>query len=89
MRCASGLSGTALWGSCFSREVGGEGNAAAGRGASRLARLFAYFEGEILDWASTLHRDILMRTALLSEVSPRLAIARSYYPSAPDVLRSL
>jgi ATP/maltotriose-dependent transcriptional regulator MalT/DNA-binding SARP family transcriptional activator len=58
-------------------------------GLATREELFAYFAGEIFEGASAAHRDILICTALLPEVSPRSAIALSDDPSAADMLEQL
>lgn len=51
--------------------------------------VFDYFAGEILDRASETHRSIMLRTALLPEVSRDTAIALTGQIEAPDVLEDL
>lgn len=51
--------------------------------------VFDYFAGEILDRASEAHRAIMLRTALLPEVSRDTAIALTGQLDAPDVLEDL
>ena len=51
--------------------------------------LFAYFAGEIFDRLPSSERDLLMRTALLPEVTPDLAAALCGNAAAPALLERL
>jgi LuxR family transcriptional regulator, maltose regulon positive regulatory protein len=68
-----------------SREASGDGATLPSPGPT----VFDYFAGEILDRAPVPHRDVMLRTALLPEISRDAAIALSGQVGAPEVLEDL
>src|SRR5262249_52632641 len=65
------------------------GRAGTAQNLTRRDELFAYFAAEVFATAGSVHQTILLRTALLPEVSPAAAIALSGERSAPEVLEAL
>jgi len=51
--------------------------------------VFDYFAGEILERTSPLQREVMLRTALLPEITRDAAIALTGCPDAPEVLEDL